>query len=108
MSPQKKIKPYRNKEYLKWIDDGICKVCYCGTPTHHHIRRLKFGAGVGIKPHDYCCVRRCDIHGCHDPKYDDLFGCEKEIIENLSLYFMEKYGDDEFIEVLMREIDGRR
>ena len=108
MNPQKKIKPYRNPDYEKWIDNGQCKVCYCPTPTHHHIRDLRWGAGTGIKPHSYTCVRRCDIHGCHDPKYDNMFGREKEIIDNLRDYFSEKYGDFELIEVLMKAIEERR
>ena len=105
---QTKKKPYRDKEYLRWLDNGICKVCYCGTPTHHHIRRHKWGAGLSQKPHDYVCVRRCDVYGCHDPKNDNLFGCETEIIENLTSYFVEKYGEDELIEILMKELDNRR
>ena len=106
MNPQKKIKPYRNKEYLKWIDDGICKICYNSKITHHHIRKLKFGSGVGIKPHDYCCVRRC--HNCHDPKYDDIHGCEFEILENLIDYSCEKFGEDEVIQNLMEFVENKR
>lgn len=107
-NPQPKCKVYRNKDYLDWIDDGICRVCNCNSPTHHHIRRLKWGSGVGIKSHDLCCVRRCDCHGCHDPKHDDLFGCEAEIIGNLTDYFQERYGQDELIEVLMSAIHKRK
>ena len=108
MKPQKKIKPYRNKEYLNWIDNGICRVCYGGLPTHHHVRKLKWGSGTSIKPHDYVCVRRCDMRGCHDPKNDNLFGCETEIIENLTDYFVYKYGEDSLIDVLMEGIENRR
>jgi len=61
----KKIKPYRNPDYLKFIRSKACG-CGCGAPPPsdpHHVRRAVWGAGVGIKPHDYATVPRA--RGCH-------------------------------------------
>jgi len=60
-----KIKPYRNADYLKFVRSKPCG-CGCRTPPPsdpHHVRRVFWGAGTGIKPHDYVTVPRA--RKCH-------------------------------------------
>jgi len=78
-----KPKRYENPGYLKWIRGQTCGVEYCRNPGEpHHVRKLRWGAGVSQKPHDYVTVSRCREH--HDAKFDG--GSEMEIIENLIAY----------------------
>lgn len=75
-----KSKTYRNRKYLKFIRGKKCGMPWCGKDSEaHHVRKLRWGAGVSCKPHDYVTVPRCRDH--HDAKYDD--GAEMEIIDNL-------------------------
>ena len=64
-----KILPYRDKEYLKWIDGLDC--CLCGAPadTHHHIIGIGDG-GTGTKACDLLAMPVCG--DCHVPKFHRL------------------------------------
>ena len=89
-----KSKTYRNQKYLKFMRGKKCGIPWCckdGEP--HHVRKLRWGAGVSQKPHDYVTISRCrEIH--HDPKFDDSGeqgSAAMEIIDNLMEFIeMEK------------------
>ena len=59
-----KLKPYRNADYLKFVRQKPCWIC--GNTKHvqtAHFRKHYWGAGAGIKPHDYCTLPTCPP--CH-------------------------------------------
>jgi hypothetical protein len=75
--------PYRNKKYLQWIQSQPCEICN-GKSEPHHIRKERWGAGMGQKPHDYVAIPLCRKH--HDPAIEKLIKVEYLIIENLMRY----------------------
>jgi len=105
-NPQKKIKPYRNPDYDNYIIDQICMNCHAYPVDPHHVRRLRWGAGIGIKPHSYVQLPLC--RKCHKPETESLFDCEREIIRYMTKYIMRKFGKLELIDVLMEMIESRR
>lgn len=87
MTPQPKIKIYRNKKYLDWIDGQTCIVC--GRPsTHAHVRREYWGAGTAIKSHDYCAIQLCYEHNTYENERE--YGTDRKIAENLMRYIESK------------------
>lgn len=79
-NPQAKIKPVRSRAYLAFIREHPCGHFACFDKAEpHHIRRHEWGAGTGIKPHDYVAVPRCRKH------HNEIFEVEveKEIISLL-------------------------
>ena len=59
---------YKNKDYLAYIRKQPCAIC--GSPAEpHHVRRERWGAGTGKKPHDYVTVPLCRYH--HDPAVEE-------------------------------------
>ena len=76
---------YHDKKYLAYIRQIPCKYCYRRAEPHH-VRRHRWGAGTGKKPHDYVTVPRCRDH--HGPQFEE--GVEFEIIELLMGYINEK------------------
>lgn len=79
---------YKNPKYLDWLRGQPCVTCgRSGEP--HHIRRIKWGAGVGKKSHDYCCVSLCrQCHTFIHAGKDDVCheSAELIIIDNLMKY----------------------
>ena len=83
--PCPKPKIYRSKKYLSFIRGKPC--CICGDKAEaHHVRRLYFGSGIGIKSHDYCTIPLCRT--CHDPKAEKGLNIEIIII-NLLMEFID-------------------
>ena len=82
-----KHKTLRDPKYLAWVRTLPCPYCrglFQDTKTvPHHVRRQRWGAGTGQKPHDLVTVPRCNVH--HDPKYE--YDVELEIIDLLIEYF---------------------
>ena len=76
-----KHKTYKNAQYLAYIRTLPCFFCG-GIAEPHHVRRSYWGAGTGIKSHDYVSVPRCRTH--HNTDTED--GVELEIIDNLMKY----------------------
>ena len=105
MNPQPKLKPYRNARYKSYIRKHGCVFCG-GTAEAHHVRRLEWGAGVGIKPHDYACIPLCHVH--HTPDSEKCIDVDNLIIGYL-VGFAKKYHDKrKLIDVLMQFIDERK
>ena len=86
-----KIRPCRNADYLKFIRSKPCG-CGCGVspPSDpHHVRRVVWGSGTGIKPHDYATVSRARV--CHQQaEMRDEYYLMHEIIGNLMEYIESK------------------
>ena len=85
-NPCPKPKTYDNEKYLKFIRGRPCGIPWCGNKSQaHHVRKIRWGAGVGQKPHDYVTISRCrELH--HNPKFDDSGeqgSAVMEIIDNL-------------------------
>jgi len=85
--------PYRNQKFLQYIRTKPCLVC--GKPSVAcHIRKQYWGAGTGIKPHDYCTIPLCPIH--HNEldvtlgyrNFQDLYNIDikRVIIDNMIEY----------------------
>lgn len=86
MNPIPKPRTKRDKAYLAWIRKQPCgyKGNFCqGEVEAHHVRRQRWGAGAGKKPHDYVAVPRCHYH--HTPNHE--LDVELEIIDLLIKYF---------------------
>jgi len=92
LNPQPKKKPYRNPQYLAFIRSKPCG-CGCGAPPPsdpHHIRRPVWGAGTGIKPHDYVTVPRArKCHQAAEERHEyyllhEIVRLLMEYIENLN------------------------
>lgn len=82
-----KPKIYRNKAYLSFIRRHSCIMCDNPNTIAHHVRRSFWGAGTGIKPHDYVTLPLC--HSCHDPKVERNILIERKIIDLLMKYIEE-------------------
>lgn len=96
MTPDPKPqKPYRDKKYLEFVRSLRCTICWRQAEVHH-IRRSYWGAGMGVKSHDFVAVARCRDH--HSPDYED--DVEMEIINNLIKYLAGR--EREVIEALMK------
>lgn len=105
MNPQKKIKPKRNAGYLDFIRDQPCIIC--DSPAEaHHVRRLVWGAGTGIKSHDNCALPLCP--NCHHPKTEALVNCEELIIYFNCEYAIKKYGEMNLIDGLIDYLEAKR
>lgn len=84
-----KLNPYRNADYLAWVRRQGCLIC--GQPAEaHHVRRLYWGAGTGIRSHDFCTLPLCREH--HTPETEQRINVEREIIELLMRYIETKGG----------------
>ena len=106
MNPQPKIKPKRNQGYLDFIRDHPCIICDNPETEAHHVRRLVWGAGAGIKPHDYCSLPLCA--NCHNPATEALINCEELIIYFNCKYAIEKYGEMDLIDGLIEYLESKR
>ena len=104
-----KIKPYRNADYLDFIRDHHCMLCGYHKSSAHHVRRHRWGAGAGIKPHDYCTLPLCEINECHNPDSEKKLDVECHIVRYLMDYIKyKKYDKLELIDVLMRFVESQR
>ena len=82
-----KLKPYRNSEYRKFVRSQGCLIC--GRPAEaHHVRRLYWSSGVGIKPHDYVTIPLCREH--HSPEIEADINFQITIIDLLMRYIESK------------------
>lgn len=79
-NPQQKIKPYRSEKYLAFVRSHPCVICNKKAEAHH-VRRLYWGAGTSIKPHDYVTIPLCP--GCHNPRIEKELNVERLIIDLL-------------------------
>ena len=79
-----KNKPHRNKKYLDFIRSHPCVMCGNPQTVPHHVRRSYWGAGMGVKPHDYVTLPVCVR--CHDPKIESEILVERKIIGYLMEY----------------------
>ena len=109
MKSYPKQKPYRNPDYLKFIRLHFCRRCSYPAVSAHHVRRSYWGAGTGIKSHDYCTLPWCEENGCHNPKNEKEIDVEAAIIFYLMEYInFKEYDKRELIDVLMAFIEERR
>lgn len=98
IKPQPKPVKYKNEQYLEWMRKQPCSACLAdmivepGEP--HHIRRAKWGAGTGTKPHDYVTISLCR-------KHHDLFQKNRPLEMDMPI-------DDIIIDNLMRYIESKR
>ena len=105
MNPNLKKKPYRNEDFKEFIRKRGCK--FCSRPAQaHHIRRLYWKAGLGIKPHDYACMGLCYVH--HKPDAEHDLDVDEVVMWNLVDYIKEKYDIREFVDFLMEFIESNR
>jgi len=73
------IKPYRNKNYLKYVASLECP---CGNPADeaHHIIDAGLGGGMGTKQGDIFSIPVC--RGCHTllhgnvGKWESIYGAQ--------------------------------
>lgn len=107
MKSQPKEKALRSKEYLDFIRQHACINCLNPEAEPHHVRRLHFNCGVGLKPHDFVTIPLC--RRCHNPKTEQKLNCfdvnlEAIIIRLLTKYFIQKKGKLSLINLLMKGI----
>ena len=60
----------RNPKYLAWIRSKPCLICGQKSVAAH-VRKQCWGAGVGIRPHDYVAINLCRTH---HSELDELYG----------------------------------
>ena len=56
-----------DEEFRSWVREQPCIVCKASPVDAAHVRRVEFGAGVGIKP-EYSCIPLCREH--HRQQHD--------------------------------------
>ena len=99
---------YKNKDYLAYIRKQPCAIC--GSPAEpHHVRRERWGAGTGKKPHDYVTVPLCRYH--HDPAVEEDILPETSIILYLMQYNNEKHNvtiEQDVIDFLIERTEAAR
>jgi len=102
-----KPKTYRNQKYLKFIRRKPCCLSGWTGVEAHHVRRSYWGAGTGIKSHDYAAI---SLHpSFHDPKSEKQLQVEEIIISNLIQYIQETDNDNRpLIQTLMEYIESKR
>ena len=81
--PQAKPIKYRNPEYLAWIRSLPCLVCGQHSEACH-VRHEYWGAGSGVKSHDYCAIPLCHEH--HTYENERKYGTDRKIAELLMEY----------------------
>ena len=109
MKSYPKKKPYRNANYLDFIRDKACLLCGYPVSSAHHVRRLRWGAGTSIKPHDYCTIPLCEVNQCHNPVNEQKLCPESNIIRFLLDYIKYKQYDKlELIDTLMEFVESHR
>jgi len=108
MNPQPKNKPKRNPKFLQFIRNQTCLMCNNNMAEAHHVRRLKWMAGVGQRPHDYCTLPLCQVNECHKPETEKWLDCEKLIANYMTMYYIQEYGIDSLIEDLMELLESKR
>ena len=108
INPQIKKKALRNKNYLKFIRDEGCLVCGKASEAHH-VRRIYWFSGTGIKSHDYVTLPLCGgIGGHHDPCIEKTLNVENMIIHYMVKYIKKKYEKRNLIETLMEFIENNK
>jgi len=90
INPDPKPIIYRDEKYLDWIRTLPCWVCYQTPSEPHHIRKLKWGAGTSIKPHDYVTVPLC--RKCHSQNsiIKDIYDNGEDIVIMLLMKYINK------------------
>lgn len=84
-NPDPKPKKYRNQKYLDWIKGQTCLVPECNEKSEPcHVRHPHWGAGAGLKPHDYVAIQLCRSH--HTYENERKYGTERQIVDNLMRY----------------------
>ena len=83
MPAHEKMKIYRSEKYLKFVRSHPCLICRKKAEAHH-VRRLCWGAGTSIKPHDFVTIPLC--RECHSPETEKGFNVELIIINLLMEY----------------------
>ena len=87
MQSYPKPKIYRSARYLDWLKTQPCVVCGKPNTVGHHIRKVQWGSGTGIKSHDLCSLPLCDY--CHPSEHSS--GLLKELI-NIENAIIEHFG----------------
>ena len=78
---------YKDKHYLAFIRGKPCLIC--NRPSVPcHVRRLYWGAGTGVKPHDYCTIPLCPEHNTYANERE--YGTDRKIAELLMEYIDSK------------------
>lgn len=82
-----KLKRYQNADYLKFVRSQGCLIC--SRPAEaHHVRRIRWAAGTGQKPHDYVSIPFCREH--HTSENEKYINVELAIIDLLMRYIESK------------------
>ena len=105
MKPNPKLKPKRNQDYLGFIREQGCIICDMPSEAHH-VRRQVWGAGTGIKPHDYCTLPL--DRKCHRPETEAFLSCEELIVHFMCKYAIEKHGELDLIDGLIEYLESKR
>lgn len=89
-NPVPKMKIYRSKGYLEWLKTQPCVICRKPNTVGHHIRKVQWGSGTGIKSHDLCALPLC-VDQCHPSEHSrgllkELIDIEEAIIQHLIRY----------------------
>ena len=83
MPAHEKMKIYRSEKYKKFIRSKPCIMCGKASQAHH-VRRIHWGSGTAIKPHDMVCIPLCV--DCHSPEAEKGLNVELIIIDLLMEY----------------------
>ncbi|EIC83331.1 DUF968 domain-containing protein [Serratia sp. M24T3] len=81
---RKKLKPWRNEKYTRWVKSQSCLCCGQQADDPHHIIGHGLG-GTGTKTHDLFTIPLCRKH--HDELHRDPRAWEKEYGCQINLFF---------------------
>jgi len=89
---KKKVATKKEKEWMRKVSELDCYCC--GSPAEvHHIRSLKTGSGIGLRPSHFDTIPLCGRH--HRTNKDSIHLGKK--------LFIQKYGTEQ--EILKQVID---
>ena len=88
----KKVATKKEKEWMRKVSELDCYCC--GSPAEvHHIRSLKTGSGIGLRPSHFDTIPLCGRH--HRTNKDSIHLGKK--------LFIQKYGTEQ--DILKQVID---
>jgi hypothetical protein len=89
---KKKVATKKEKEWMRKVSELDCYCC--GSPAEvHHIRSLKTGSGIGLRPSHFDTIPLCGRH--HRTNKDSIHLGKK--------LFIQKYGTEQ--DILKQVID---
>ncbi len=81
---RKKLKPWRNEKYTRWVKSQPCLCCGQQADDPHHLIGHGLG-GTGTKTHDLFTIPLCRKH--HDELHRDMLAWEAEYGSQVNLFF---------------------